>query len=62
MSRAIQRYIAELEKDRDWRKPQNGGTFFTSGYIDYLDANYEPSAKIGGKRTLLEKMREEGRL
>ena len=24
-----------------WRKPQNGSTFFNSGYVDYLDANYE---------------------
>lgn len=42
MSRAIERYKNELEKDSDWRKPQNGSTFFNSGYIDYLDANYSP--------------------
>ena len=30
-----------LEKDASWRKPQNGSTFFNSGYIDYLDENYE---------------------
>lgn len=42
MNRAIDRYKAELEKDKDWRKPQNGSTFFNSGYIDYLDANYVP--------------------
>lgn len=42
MSRAIERYKAELEKDSDWRKPQNGSTFFNSGYVDYLDANYVP--------------------
>lgn len=40
MVRAIDRYKAELEKDSDWRKPQNGSTFFNSGYVDYLDANY----------------------
>ena len=40
MERAIQRYAAELEKDASWRKPQNGSTFFNSGYIDYLDCNY----------------------
>lgn len=39
MSRAIKRYLTELKKD-DWRRPQNGSTFFQSGYIDYLDANY----------------------
>ncbi|MDF2844768.1 MAG: hypothetical protein K0R00_3194 [Herbinix sp.] len=43
MTRAINRYKLGLEKD-DWRKPQNGSTFFTSGYIDYLDANYSPDA------------------
>lgn len=42
MVRAIDRYKAELEKDSDWRKPQNGSTFFNSGYVDYLDANYSP--------------------
>ena len=43
MTRSINRYKAELEKDKDWRKPQNGSTFFHSGYIDYLDANFEES-------------------
>ena len=43
MLRAIDRYIMEWEKDKDWRKPQNGSTFFNSGYVDYLDANYVPS-------------------
>lgn len=42
MNRAIERYKADLEKDSDWRKPQNGSTFFNSGYVDYLDANYSP--------------------
>lgn len=42
MRRAIDRYKAELAKDADWRKPQNGSTFFNSGYVDYLDCNYEP--------------------
>ena len=39
LSRAIERYKAGLARD-EWRKPQNGSTFFNSGYIDYLDANY----------------------
>lgn len=39
MSRAITRYLEGLEKD-SWRKPQNGSTFFNSGYVDYLDCNY----------------------
>ena len=45
MVRAIDRYKSELDKDSDWRKPQNGSTFFTSGYIDYLDANYSPDKR-----------------
>ena len=42
MQRAIGRYLKELKKDADWRKPQNGSTFFCSGYVDYLDANFTP--------------------
>lgn len=41
--KAIERYSSELQKDAGWRKPQNGSTFFNSGYIDYLDDNYVPS-------------------
>ena len=40
IKRAVERYLKDLEKDAAWRKPQNGSTFFNSGYIDYLDANY----------------------
>jgi soluble cytochrome b562 len=43
MARSIDRYKKDLEKESDWRKPQNGSTFFNSGYVDYLDANYEPT-------------------
>ncbi len=50
MSRAMDRYKAELEKDSSWRKPQNGSTFFNSGYIDYLDANYVPDEKTAVKK------------
>ena len=45
LSRAIDRYKADLALD-DWRKPQNGSTFFNSGYIDYLDSNYERPERI----------------
>lgn len=45
MVRAIDRYKTELEKDSDWRKPQNGSTFFNSGYVDYLNANYVPDKR-----------------
>lgn len=49
MARAIERYKTELEKD-DWRRPQNGSTFFNSGYVDYLDANYVPDKKTAKKQ------------
>jgi DNA-binding Lrp family transcriptional regulator len=38
IQRALERYLDGLEKDASWRKPQNGSTFFNSGY---LDENYE---------------------
>lgn len=41
IQRALKRYLNGLEKDASWRKPQNGSTFFNSGYVDYLDENYE---------------------
>lgn len=50
IERAIERYCKELEKDK-WRQPQYGSTFFNSGYVDYLDANYSPTeggVKNGG--------------
>lgn len=52
MARAIDRYISELEKDSEWRRAQNGSTFFNSGYIDYLDCNYVPqkAVKTGVKK------------
>ena len=43
IKQAINRYLTELKKDASWRRPQNGSTFFNSGYVDYLDENYEPS-------------------
>lgn len=52
LERAIQRYKTELEKE-DWRKTQYGNTFFNSGYVDYLDANYEP-----GKRETTKQQKE----
>lgn len=41
IQRALKRYLDGLEKDASWRKLQNGSTFFNSGYVDYLDENYE---------------------
>ena len=46
MVRAIDRYKSDLEKDSDWRKPQNGSTFFNSGYVDYLDKNYNGGGPV----------------
>ena len=42
IEKAIDRYLQELKKDEEWRKPQNGSTFFNSGYVDYLDENFVP--------------------
>ncbi len=40
MTRAIERYSQD-NKDTDKRYWKHGSTFFNSGYIDYLDKNYE---------------------
>lgn len=45
MARAIERYKQYVDSI-DYLPYQNGSTFFNSGYVDYLDANYEP-----GKQT-----------
>lgn len=42
LERAISRYIQYVESV-DYLHYKNGSTFFNSGYIDYLDANYECS-------------------
>ena len=44
MMRCIQRYLEDL-KTNTWKQPQNGSTFFHSGYVDYLDGNYSAPAK-----------------
>lgn len=49
LSRAIDRYKEGLKVD-EWRKPQNGSTFFNSGYVDYLDANYSDKLDEEGKQ------------
>ncbi len=49
MVRAVRRYTDYVE-GIDYLHYQNGSTFFTSGYIDYLDANYKPDRKKGGKQ------------
>lgn len=49
MQRAIKRYLADYEKDKDWKRMQNGSTFFNSGYVDYIDSNYEEQPKSSSK-------------
>lgn len=36
----IERYKIYVDS-QDWLRYQNGSTFFNSGYVDYLDENYE---------------------
>lgn len=48
MERAIKRYIEYVESI-DYLHYKNGSTFFNSGYIDYLDANYVPEKPQGRK-------------
>lgn len=43
MERAIKRYKDYVESV-DYLHYQNGSTFFNSGYVDYLDANYMPDS------------------
>ncbi len=47
MTRVIDRYKKVLEKET-WRKPQDGSTFFNSGYVDYLDENCKEGEDANG--------------
>lgn len=58
IKRAIERYVNDLKKD-SWRKPQNGSTFFNSGFVDYLDSNYlsgDASTSEGSDQTDLDEL------
>lgn len=46
LQRAIERYSSE-KKDTEVQFWKNGSTFFNSGYVDYLDANYKPVESKG---------------
>ncbi len=46
MARAIERYKQYVESV-DYLHYQNGSTFFNSGYVDYLDANYTKQSPKG---------------
>lgn len=54
MQRAMDRYQQELAR-QPWRSPQNGGRFFKTGYMDYLDANYVPEGGQVSKQSLVNK-------
>lgn len=46
MLRAILRYKNEIKKNKTADKyVKNGSTFFNSGYVDYLDENYEGASE-----------------
>jgi DNA-binding transcriptional regulator YhcF (GntR family) len=44
ITKCIDRYISNKP---EWQAFQNGSTFFNSGYVDYLDANYEEPKGYG---------------
>lgn len=48
LQRCIERFKEDM-KGRDKKYWMHGSTFFNSGYIDYLDANYE-EGKVAGKK------------
>ena len=48
MARAIERYKQYVESV-DFLHYQYGSTFFTGGYVDYLDANYDPESDLKAK-------------
>lgn len=43
LARCIERYKAMLAHEA-WRQPQDGGTFFNRGYLDYLDGEHPETA------------------
>ena len=45
--RCIERYKHEIERDNtDMQFIKNGSTFFNSGYVDYLDENFEEEEEL----------------
>ncbi|MFV0518458.1 MAG: hypothetical protein ACK5MV_13780 [Aminipila sp.] len=46
LERAIHRYCAEMANNKTEKKFwKHGSTFFNTGYIDYLDSNYQEEDK-----------------
>jgi DNA replication protein DnaD len=48
LERAITRYRDET-KDTNTQYIKQGDTFFSTGYVDYLDANYQPTENDGSQ-------------
>lgn len=48
LSKCIERY---KKSKQDWQAWQYGSTFFNSGYVDYLDANYQSNEEIKAGET-----------
>ena len=59
LSRAVERY-RQSKQGTDRQYLQNGSTFFNSGYVDYLDANYQaPEPNHNTPLSMLKKLYEE---
>lgn len=43
LKRCVERYVAEIKSSGKEKYMMHGSTFFNSGYVDYLDENYEDS-------------------
>ena len=58
MSRAVERYKTS-KQGVETKYIKQGSTFFNSGYIDYLDANYEEPQSVEHKETTYERAKRE---
>lgn len=45
LQRCVERYVAEIKASGKEKYMQHGSTFFNSGYVDYLDDNYNDSSQ-----------------
>lgn len=54
IKRCVERYKQEIEKNKTEKQYiKHGSTFFNSGYVDYLDCNYEEKPKVIEKPKLV---------
>lgn len=52
IKRCVDRYLLDMKTiGRDQKYWMNGSTFFNSGYVDYLDKNYEPDKRTAASST-----------